>query len=374
MIRSTNATQSLPAVRPTKSPTEPLLPDQPTLSDPPPPREPIPESVVWKGMEALLAMAASGAPTTRLSQLNVSLQGQGRTNACGTTSLAMILSYWGIQTSHDAIDAVIRRTNMPTAPDDLVRYAERLGLRASLKTDAGLEDLASMLDQGVPVQVLIDPFDPTGMRPPNPNDAILHYVNVTGYERGPDGRISWLTICDPGNVGYRYKVSAEQFEKVWSNLKLMGMDTGLNRLMVAIAPGDSRMVVGLDGKPRKAEDIRLPASAESPVFSPAKAARVTMQGLANLMNGWAGFDLGSMLGGGVQLLVGGMACLPGAGVRALLKAFTGSDAIADMAGKAVSAVVAPVAAAAEAVGGVVQAVGNAVSDGLKAVGNFLKFW
>ncbi|MNW99281.1 Peptidase C39 family protein [compost metagenome] len=370
MIRMTHSTTPLPHPPPDQR-TEPDLPlASEAKTEPSKPPEPDVSSTIWKGMEALLAMSVAKKP----KGLNVVLQGQGLSNACGTTSLAMLLSYWGIQTNHDAIDAVIRRTNMPTAPDDLVRYAENLGLRASLKTDAGLEDLAAMLDQGVPVQVLIDPMDPSGHPPGNPNDAILHYVNVTGYQRGPDGRISRLTICDPGNVGRRYSMTAAEFEKVWSNLKLMGLDTGINRLMIAVAPADDRVIVGLDGKSRKACDLYLPKAEGRAAFSPAMPARVTMQGLANVMNGWAGFDLGSMLGGSIQFLVGGMASLPGAGIRALVKGLWGSDAVADMAGKAVSTVMAPFAAMGEAVGGAVQAVGNAVSDGLKAVGNFLKFW
>lgn len=376
MIRTSSTTQPLPTLRSAQRPEEPPSPEP--VAPPPKPPEPESGGSIWNGMEALLAMAASSGSTTsstkRSNRLNVVLQGQGLSNACGTTSLAMLLSYWGIPTTHGQIDAVIRRTNMPTSPDDLVRYAESLGMRASLTTDASLDDLASMLDQGVPVQVLIDPLDPSGTMPVNRNDAILHYVNVTGYQRGPDGRIASLTICDPGREGYRYSVPAGEFEKLWSNLKLLGAETGINRLMIAMAPGDGRDVVGLDGKVRKAQDIRFPKGDSNPFFAPSKPARVTMQGLANLTNGWAGFDLGTMFAGALQLLVGGMTSLPGAGVRALVKAFGGSDEVADWAGRAVSTVMAPFAAAAEAVGGVVQTVGNVVSDGLKAVGNFLKFW
>lgn len=374
MIRTSSTTQPLPPLRSGQRTDDRPSPEPAAPPDPPKPPEPDAAGSIWKGLEALAAMAASTGSTKRASRLNVVLQGQGLSNACGTTSLAMLLSYWGIPTTHAQIDAVIRRTNMPTSPDDLVRYAESLGMRASLKTDASLDDLTAMLDQGVPVQVLIDPLDPTGTMPVNRNDAILHYVNVTGYQRGPDGRISTLTICDPGREGYRYTIPAGEFEKLWSNLKLMGAETGINRLMIAMAPGDGRDVVGLDGKVRKAQDIRLPKDDTNPFFAPSKPARVTMQGLANVTNGWAGFDLGTMLAGGIQLLVGGMSSLPGAGVRALVKALWGSDEVAEMAGRAVSTVMAPFAAAAEAVGGVVQTVGNVLSDGLKAVGNFLKFW
>lgn len=314
-----------------------------------------------------------GVPKLTPNDLGVVPQGQGNTNACGTTSLAMLLSYWGKLTDHFKIDRSIRRMDMPTSPDDIVRYAESQGMRASMKSDASLSDLASMIDQGVPVQVLMDPLFGSGKTEFDPSDSTLHYVTVTGYERGPDGKIANLVISDPGGSGSHYKVDAREFEEAWSNLRLLGAETGLNRVMVAMVPNDDRVIEGTDGKRRRASDIRLPGNGLlGDVFSPSKPGRVTMQGLANVTNGWKGGDLGSILGGVVQLVGGGIASLPAAGAKALVKALGGSPKLADAIGRGVGRVMAPVASAVEAVGNGVKAVGNAVSNGAKAVGRFFK--
>jgi hypothetical protein len=188
-----------------------------------------------------------------------------------------------------------------------------------MKTDASLEDLGSMIDQGVPVQVLIDPLTGSNRSTFNPDDPVLHYVTVTGYERGPDGKIAKLVISDPGGAGSHYKVDAKDFEKAWSNLKLKGADTGINRLMIAMVPNDDRIIVGTDGKRRKASDIRLPSNGVLDWFSPSKPGRVTMQGLANITNGWRGGDLGSILGGAVQIVGGALTTLPVTGAKAFVK-------------------------------------------------------
>lgn len=51
-------------------------------------------------------------------------QKQGNTNACGTTSLAMIMSYLlGRHIAHEQIDDEIRRLDSFSSPNDLVVYA-----------------------------------------------------------------------------------------------------------------------------------------------------------------------------------------------------------------------------------------------------------
>lgn len=325
------------------------------------------------GTDAVAKSSTPGVPQLSPNDLGVVPQGQGNTNACGTTSLAMLLSYWDKPTDHFKIDQTIRRMDMPTSPDDIVRYAESQGMRASVKTDASLNDLASMIDQGVPAQVLMDPLFGSGRTEFDPSDSTLHYVTVSGYERGLDGKIANLVISDPGGSGSHYKVDAKEFEEAWSNLRLLGAETGLNRLMVAMVPNDDRVIEGTDGKRRKASDIRLPGNGIlGDVFSPAKPGRVTLQGLANVTNGWKGGDLGSMVGGAVQLVGGGIASLPAAGAKALVKALGGSPKLTDAVGRGVGRVMAPVASAVEAVGNGAKAVGNAVSDAAKAVGKFFK--
>jgi hypothetical protein len=195
--------------------------------------------------------APSGARKLSPNDLGVIPQDQGNTNACGTTSLANVMTHWGMPRNHDQIDDSIRAFDMFTAPDKLVEYARNNGMRAELKNDATLDDIARMVDQGAPPIVLIDPD--------SDSNANLHYVTVTGYNRDESGKITDVVIADSAG-GRRYTMSAEKFQQQWDSLKLGGIGTGLNNVMITAVPKDGRSVVGGDGKTRNVNDIQLPKS------------------------------------------------------------------------------------------------------------------
>ncbi len=200
---------------------------------------------------ALSAFAPSGAEKLSPNDLGVLAQNQGNTNACGTTSLANVLTYWGKPTTHEQVDSSIRHFDLFTAPDKIVSYARDHGMRADIKTDAKIDDLAKMVDQGVPPIVLMDPD--------GGKNANMHYITVTGYDRDPSGKISDLVIADSAG-GNRYKMSADEFQQKWNNLKMGGISTGLSNVMISVVPNDGRKVVGGDGVTRNASDIQLPKS------------------------------------------------------------------------------------------------------------------
>src|SRR5262249_27737635 len=107
---------------------------------------------------------------------------QGTANACGTTSLAMIMSYLGVPETKDQIDAEIRRWNTFTSPEDLVDFARSKGLEAEGYNNGSWEDVKSQIDQGHPVQCMIqadyDYGDGTAIHG-------QHYVAITGYGTDP---------------------------------------------------------------------------------------------------------------------------------------------------------------------------------------------
>jgi hypothetical protein len=215
--------------------------------------------------------APSGAVKLSPNDLGVLAQNQGNTNACGTTSLANVMTHWGMPRTHEQIDKSIRPFDLFTAPDKLVEYARDNGMRAELKADATLDDLARMVDQGAPPIVLIDPD--------NDNNANLHYVTVTGYTRGADGKISDVVIADSAG-GRRYSMPVAEFQQKWDNLKMGGVGTGLNNVMITAIPNDGRTVTGGDGVQRKASDIQLPKTS---FWSNLKSgfARIVANGIAN---------------------------------------------------------------------------------------------
>ena len=104
---------------------------------------------------------------------------QGDSQGCGTTSLSMILKYFGIDISREAIDSVIRRTDSSAGsnPGDLIEFARDHGLEAEGYNNASWEDVKSMIDQGYPVMASI-----------GNGDGGRHLIVITGYQTGADGK------------------------------------------------------------------------------------------------------------------------------------------------------------------------------------------
>jgi hypothetical protein len=213
--------------------------------------------------------APSGARKLSPNDLGVIPQDQGNTNACGTTSLANVMTHWGKPTTHQQIDKDIRAFDMFTAPDKIVQYARDNGMRAEMKVDASIDDIAKMVDQGVPPIVLMDPD--------SDNNFNLHYVTVTGYNRDANGKITDLVIADSAG-GDRYTMPVEEFQQKWDNLKMKNVGTGLNNVMISVVPNDGRKITGGDGVTRSASDIKLPKSS---LWSNLKSS--VARGVANLL-------------------------------------------------------------------------------------------
>ena len=114
-----------------------------------------------------------------------------------------------------------------------------------------MDDIANMVDQGVPPIVLMDPD--------SDKNANMHYVTVSGYNRDASGKITDLVIADSAG-GNRYTMPAEEFQQKWDNLKMGGVSTGLNNVMISVVPNDGRKITGGDGVSRNASDIKLPKS------------------------------------------------------------------------------------------------------------------
>lgn len=187
---------------------------------------------------------------------------QGSTNGCGTTSLAALLSFWkGVPGafSREGIDKDIRRANMFTSPSNIVKFARENGFRSEMHNNGSIEELKKYTDMGVPVQVLFEPRNEEG----NGKDFLLHYVTVTGFKKGPDGK-EMVLIADPNDAtgsGPR-EVPIEDFKKQWGNLKVGGgplsISSGFNNLMMVHLPKENTPIKGPDGKVRMSNDIPLP--------------------------------------------------------------------------------------------------------------------
>jgi hypothetical protein len=182
-------------------------------------------------------------------------------NACGTTSLSMVLKYFGVPAAASdvkAIDRAIRPSSRDakidsfTAPLDIALYAQRQGMRATLHNNSSTKDLEAMLAQGVPPMILYDWDAPTGNG--------LHYVVVTGH-RERDGKKEWQ-LHDPS--GYSWHITDAELNRRWSNLHVAGVEIPYNRLMLTISPSQGNLKTPV-GTTKEASDIMLPAHNTSTV-------------------------------------------------------------------------------------------------------------
>ncbi len=165
----------------------------------------------------------------------ISLLHQGSTNACGTTTLSMILRFWQGSTQANTVEAIdrsIRPGNSPTEPRDIKAYARSQGLRAGVIRGGTPAHLVQLINQGTPPMIVTYA------------GSQMHYVAVTGYERTirhGEPHLSF-TLADP-SAGVR-TVSRAELEQAWT----LGY-------LISIAPSGSQAVATLDGRPRRADQL-----------------------------------------------------------------------------------------------------------------------
>lgn len=225
-------------------------------------------------------------------ELPVPLRTQER-NACGTTSLAMIAQYFGRNVTPQEIDRTSRSFGLFTSPDNLLSWARNNGFRAEMKNDASIDDLTRMIDQGVPPMCLVD----SGSR----TDIQLHYVVVSGYDRGPDGEVSRLRLSDP--MGRLREVTPEQFLREWDDIPFVGVRTGERRLMMTFVPEGNRPITAPDGTVRPASSIELPKSSLGADLRNMPV-RNLQDGVSDVLNGIRRGRVGDVVGGAFEAVAG----------------------------------------------------------------------
>lgn len=268
-------------------------------------------------------------------------------NSCGTTSLSMLLKYYqghNVENSVPIIDGYIRANGtlevaLPTgvkeieidgytAPRDIVSYANKHGMRAGLKNNAGTADLKNFLNKGVPCLCLTDwNFDkswgtnPTGG---NPDGQSLHWVNVIGYEYNDANELQFIIANPHGKI---QKVSEIDFNKVWTGSgpgleleagKLGKINTGIQNLFVTMVPKDDEAkIVAPDGQVSKAGAIAVPTGNDGIRGSLAKVGSDVIQ--------WASEFQDDLANKGGQLISEGKAGYEKEGVLGVLKNLWAGD-------------------------------------------------
>jgi hypothetical protein len=168
---------------------------------------------------------------------------QQQGNACGTTTLAEIMSYLGVPMTQADVDNAIRRTNIFTAPSDMIDFARSQGLSAEGYNNGTFDEIKSMIDAGYPVQAMVDGDSSVSVSDDgsagNFSVSGLHYIAITGYGTDPATGEQYITYHDPNRPDGEQRMSVSDFEKMWS-----GVPGGFNNYFIAYGPKGANLPAG----------------------------------------------------------------------------------------------------------------------------------
>ena len=103
---------------------------------------------------------------------------QGKSNACGSSSLAMIMDYLGVPVSRRDIDKEIRRVDQGLPPQPLIDFAREHGLEAEFYNHGSWDEIKGLIGRGIPVQAQIN-TEADGSK------THMHWVAVVGFRTDP---------------------------------------------------------------------------------------------------------------------------------------------------------------------------------------------
>ncbi len=190
-------------------------------------------------------------PTSRLYDPNygpcqVYLRGQ-KTCACGTTSLAYTLQYFGVDVSPDDVDEELRyhETDMFTDPIGIQEFAQAKGLNAEIFIDGTIEDIRYYTDQNIPV--LLDISNTAG----DPSIFNGHWVvalSVCQDEEASLGGVPQTTVVIYNPNGRQFGISPSHLYEYWNNLNIGNIQLW-NRLYIPVTdqplpPGNAGEISG----------------------------------------------------------------------------------------------------------------------------------
>ncbi|HUL64895.1 MAG TPA: C39 family peptidase [Burkholderiaceae bacterium] len=153
---------------------------------------------------------------------------QGDSNACGSSSLTMIMNYLGVPVTRQDIDSEIRRVDQGLPPQPMIDYAREHGLEAEFYNNGSWDELKGFINRGIPVQAQIN-TEADGAK------THMHWVAVVGFRTDPktgEEQIGVRNSAKPykGEVQW---MSRAEFEKKWTH-PLDG--AGYDNSFIAYAP------------------------------------------------------------------------------------------------------------------------------------------
>jgi len=317
-------------------------------------------------------------------------------NSCGTTTLAEIMTYLGVSMKQADIDGVIRQMNTFTAPQDMIRFAKDHGLSAEGYNNGDWDQVKAMLDEGHPVQAMVNGDSSVSVTDGNGNQAHfsvdgLHYIAITGHGTDPATGEEYVIYHDPNRLTEQ-RMPVSDFEKMWGNT-----DFGYHNYFIAYGPNGANLPPGnndgIQGAQGAASGLTNFTNGISLIYPPSHGVGGVVHGL---LQSFGGFNQG---------LVCGCSALAQMGVHWLNQKVDGIPILANVVqplGDAVDGACAAVAdvangfgesfndagdafeklcdgnfkgfaeKAADSVGDVIGGAADAVKDSVKSVGHAIK--
>lgn len=197
-------------------------------------------------------------------------------NYCGQFAMTSVFKGLGIDMDAQDIYKASNPRGIFTSPPIIVDHLNKNGVKAQQRHNCSIDDIASKIDDGKPVIVLVDSGDGTP-----------HWVNIYGYTRDESGKIVSVRMRD-SYWGTRsgHEMGIDEFSKAWQ--KPLG-DTFLGKML-----GYKNLMIDINGN-----------SSGTP-FATATEDNMAA-GVNEVVTGWNNRDWGQFAGGASKLILG----LPG---------------------------------------------------------------
>ena len=134
---------------------------------------------------------------------------QNRDYTCGPACLRMVLKYWGREQDEVSLTMLCRTTVGGTGLSEIVEAAEQLGFQGRWKIGAKIFEVASALENDLPVITVVDARVLHGIELSQP---LGHMVVILGMGD------NMLIYHDP-EIGPNQIISQDAFTASWENLR-----------------------------------------------------------------------------------------------------------------------------------------------------------
>jgi hypothetical protein len=171
--------------------------------------------------------------------------------ACGTTSLAMVLNYFGKDVSPDELDNQVRKGNYGTTVSLVQEAAEKQGVNAVVLNNSNYEEIKEHVDKGHGIMAVVDSFE-------RRTDGKTHFLVISGY-REENGKRQ-IQITNTNGKDPTWQDYDDFVENRWSQVDIYGIDTGRDNLAIVFSTEDDLPKERFEGKARSFDQVQTGTS------------------------------------------------------------------------------------------------------------------